>query len=166
MTDEAKTTDDEQKVDRLAPGAELWEKSIELRGRPPVFEAPEQLEDEVFSYLQWVKDNPLVELKAFGTGLILRVPKKRYPTASGCAMYCGVTPRAWRHWKAKGHHLKDVVEWAEEMMLQIKMEGAASGFFNSTIVARDVGLKDKSEVAADLTINVIDNFDGENDDDE
>lgn len=140
---------------------EVWEVARDWGGRPPAYDDPADLQKDVSAYLTWVRENPLWEIKAFGTGLVCKVPKKRYPTAAGCAVFCGVAPRTWRSWKAPDHPLKDVVEQAEEIMLQIKMEGAASGFFNSTIVARDVGLKDKTEVDANMTVNVIDNFDGD-----
>lgn len=142
--------------------AEVWQVARDWGGRPPQYDDPADLQADVFAYLEWVDKNPLWETKAFGTGLVCKVPKKRYPTASGCALFCGVAPRTWRSWKSPDNQLRDVVEHAEEMMLQIKMEGAASGFFNSTIVARDVGLKDKTEVDQNMTVNVIDNFDGEN----
>ncbi len=141
--------------------AEIWQVARNWGGRPPTYDDPADLEKDVIAYLQWVQDNPLWEVKAFGTGLVCKVPKKRYPTAPGCALFCGVAPRTWRDWKAPGHKLRDVVMQAEEMMLQIKMEGAASGLFNSTIVARDVGLKDRTEVDANMTVNVIDNFNGD-----
>ena len=142
--------------------AEIWEVARNWAGRPPRYDTPEELQADINSYLRWVQDNPLWEVKAFGTGLVCKIPKKRYPTISGCAIFCGVVPRTWRSWKAPDHPLREVIENAEELMLQIKMEGAASGFFNATIVARDVGLKDKSEVDTSMTVNVIDIFEGEN----
>lgn len=145
---------------------EVWQDARDWGGRPPTYDNPEDLQADVFAYLKWVQENPLWETKAFGTGLIAKVPKKRYPTASGCAIFCGVAPRTWREWKSAEHPLREVVVQAENMMTQIKMEGAASGFFNSTIVARDLGLKDKTETDASLTVNVIDSFKGDNQDED
>ena len=159
------SNDDGKKADQepiKSLNKEVWEVAKNWAGRPPAYETAEALQEDVNSYLKWVADNPLFETKAFGTGLVTEVPRKRYPTVEGCAIYCGVVSRTWRSWKVPDHPLRDVVIQAEEMMAQIKLEGAASGFFNSTIVARDLGLKEKSEVDTKMTVNVIDNFDGEN----
>ena len=164
MTDDQHQNDDQEPIKKRTQ--ELWQVAKKRSGHPFTYETAEELQGDINSYLQWVRENPLYETKAFGTGLVCEIPKKRYPTAAGCALYCGVNPRTWRLWKSPDHHLRGTVLQAEEMMTQIKMEGAASGFFNSTIVARDLGLKEKTEVDANMTVNVIDNFDGEDEDSE
>lgn len=155
---------DDDNPDAPRPGfertPEVWE--VAKRGKRPTYSDPEVLADDVIEYLRWVSQNPLIRAKAFGTGLVMQERVKRYPTVAGCAIYLGVAPRTWRDWKAPDHPLQETVLWAEGIMRQIKLEGAAAGIFNSVIVARDLGLRDKSEIDTSVTVNVIDNFEGDN----
>ena len=127
-----------------------------LGGRPPLYFDPDDLLKTVFAYLEWVSCNPLYDYKLTLKGSLFEVPKKRYPTNAACARFCGIAPRTWRSWKKEKHPLREVVEFAESIIRQIKMEGVAVGLFRPNIVARDIIICTDDTVKVDLTINLID----------
>ena len=110
------------------------------------------------AYLAWVKDNPRYIPKVFANGAQHAVPYSRYPTARGCALFCGVARSTWYTWKEEGHRLKETIEWAEDMFAQENLEGAMTGEYNAAIVARHLGLKEQSEVDTTLKVEVVDRF--------
>ena len=149
-------------TDEPRHGEQLWRVAKKQRGRdghPPTFETPDDLLDAAYAYLEWVDANPLYEFKAFSTGQVLRVPKMRYPTIEGLCLHMGIVSRTWRSWRTPDHPLGDAVERVQALLVQQRMEGGAAGFFNPLIVARDLGLKDRSEQKRDVTVNVVDTYD-------
>ena len=132
------------------------------KGRRPIFDSPEPFLEQVLAYLAWVKDNPRYIIKVFANGAQISVPHTRYPSARGCALFMGIAPRTWRSWKQRDDEdpLKKAVLWAEEVFTQEKMEGVVTGEFSAAIVARDLGLRDKEDEEAALSVQVIDHFEG------
>ena len=156
MADEAKNQD-QGDDGRFLPNNQIWMRR-KSNGAPYIFETDEQFREAVYAYLEWINDNPLYESKAFASGLILRVPLARYPTMRGLALFIGVSHHNFDKWNKPGHHLEEAMAWAHDAILQVKMEGGAAGFFNQLIVARDVGLTERSEVKTDMSIEVVDKF--------
>ena len=134
----------------------MYANNNNLGGRPPLYSDPDHLLRSIFAYLDWVSRSPLYDYKLTSKGSLIEVPKKRYPTNAACARFCGVAPRTWRSWKDEKHPLYDVVEFAESIIQQIKMEGVAVGLFRPNIVARDIIICTDDTVKVDLTINLID----------
>lgn len=134
-------------------GNKLWQQN-EQTGAPKMFESPAALWDVAQGYFKWVDDNPLLEEKAFGTGLVLDVKKKRPYTLGAFCIYCGVTPSYFRNFRLVRKDKTDsdsvdfmtVIEHIETAIYEQKFEGASSGFFNANIIARDLGLIDKKEI--------------------
>jgi hypothetical protein len=61
-------------------------------------------------------------------------------------LHIGVSHRRWNEWRTDRPDLRDVMEWAEDVIWQQKFSGAAAGLLNAAIVARELGLADKSEL--------------------
>lgn len=143
------------------PGNKFW-RNREKHGRPTLIETPEKMLDLAFEYFDWVDENPLWEMKAFGTGLILKVPKVRPMTIAGLCIHLGIHRRTWLMYRER-EAFADACAAIDEIIFQQKFEGAAAGLLNPAIIARDLGLADKKDVDATLTIEVVDSYGEDND---
>lgn len=143
-------------------GNEYWKRRT-FNGAPRAFETPEDLTKAVFEYVQFCQDNPIYEHKAFGTGLILKVPKMRAPTATGFCVWFGVSRSVWEKYKLKDD-FKDCIQELSDVLFQINFEGAAAGMLNPAIIARQLGLADKVEADQTVTVEVVDRFEEPDDD--
>jgi len=139
---------------RFLPKNEFW-KVRSTHGRSPKFETAEMLADACEQYFQWVADNPLYEMKPFAyQGAVVQEPvaKMRAMTIGGLCLFLDVSEQAWFSWKIEGGEkyrpdLVDVMTRAEAVIRKQKFEGAAADLLNANIIARDLGLADKSEVS-------------------
>lgn len=134
----------------------FWDASPH-NGRTPHYDDPDKMRADALEYLQWVDDNPLYEVKAFGTGYTAKVPKMRAATQSGLQIFLGMSRQSWQDYRKKDL-FSAVVEEIEQMISEQKFVGAAAGFLNANIIARDLGLVDKQEADVRNTILVQDNF--------
>ena len=151
-----------------AKGNQFW-KARSSHGRKPIFEDSEKLWESCQEYFQWCEDNPLEEEKIFhNQGEITRavITKMRAMTISGLCIFLGICESTWSNYKSKDGFLA-VVTRADRVIYTQKFAGAAADMLNSNIIARDLGLKDKShnehsgpnggaiEVDNNWTINVV-----------
>lgn len=129
------------------PGNRFWEAKSSY-GRKPHFESPEQLWEASVEYFKWVHDNPLYEdtLVSFqGKSKHEAVAKMRAMTISGLCIFLDISQRSWSDYRAK-NAFSPVVSAIEDVIKTQKFEGASAGFLNANIIARDLGLADKSEL--------------------
>lgn len=154
--------DDEGRGDKgyFLPGNKFWHMR-KKHGGPRIFETPDDLEAACMQYFDWVDENPLYEAKAFGSGLRMNVPKARAMTIHGLCIFIGIGRRTWDSYRDR-EEFKEVIEMAESVMFDQKFAGAAAGFFSAAIIARDLGLADKTQVETDLTVEVVDRFGEDN----
>ncbi|MCK5603198.1 DNA-packaging protein [Candidatus Pacearchaeota archaeon] len=146
-----------KKIDLLLKRGSKYKRSWDnghMIGRPPAFNSPEQLYELAQEYFQWIEDNPLLESKMCsfqGVNEVEEVPKKRPFTLGGLCLYLGVhlnTLLAYRDYA----NYSDVYKYIELTIREQKFEGAAAGFFNHAIIARDLGLKG-DETTVNVTVN-------------
>lgn len=119
------------------------------RGANPKFETPEDLLEAVVDYFDSLDSDGLYEQKAFayqGEVVLEDVKKMRAPTIRGLCFFLGVRPERWADWRRTREDLSRVIEWADDWIYQRKYEGASAGLLNPNIIARDLGLTDKSEI--------------------
>jgi len=126
-------------------GNEFWKLRLK-HGRSHAIETAEQLWENFLEYAQWINENPLIEIDYKGKDAIqVEMPKMRPFTKDGFALACGLSE--WRiidEWRdRKG--FSQIITCIEKQIINQKFEGAASGFFNPNIIARDLGLTEKSE---------------------
>ncbi|MFL5786657.1 MAG: terminase small subunit [Flavisolibacter sp.] len=134
---------------------QFW-KLRESHGREKIFETPEELWKTACEYFQWVDDNPLYEEKVFGSNVTM-YPKKRRPyTIAALCYYCQIGESTWKDYKNKYPEYSKVIEAIEQVMYSQKFEGAAVGFFNPAIIARDLGLAEKVESKQEINNNNAD----------
>ena len=140
-------------------GNQFW-KARSRHGRDRIFSSADALWEACCDYFEWVDSNPLYETKAFSyQGCVTQeeVPKMRAMTLNGLCIFLDIDDSTWRDWR----DVKDfssVVSKVDKIIYEQKFTGAAADLLNPNIIARDLGLTDKSQV--DNTLRVID--DGSN----
>lgn len=115
------------------------------------FSSPQALWDKCVEYFEWVEDNGFREPQLFHyQGEITRthVMKRRAMTMGGLWIYLGISHSAWNQWEHSDNPaLVSVCETVSAIIREQKFTGAAAGQFNPAIIARDLGLVDKQELA-------------------
>ncbi|MDR5020031.1 DNA-packaging protein [Yersinia rochesterensis] len=128
-------------------GNRFWE-ARSSHGRNPIFGSPEELWTACCEYFEWVEANPLWEMKAFayqGEVTQERIAKMRAMTITGLIIYLDITRQTWSAYKVKEDFIT-VTTRAEEIIYDQKFSGAAADLLNANIIARDLGLKEQSQV--------------------
>lgn len=136
-------------------GNQFW-KARSKHGRDKIFSTPECLWSSCVEYFQWVEDNPLLEQKIFhANGQITKdtVSKMRAMTLTGLRLFLGIDAQTWTNYKAREDFI-GVITRAEEIIYDQKFAGAAADLLNANIIARDLGLADKTEVKQSVTAKV------------
>lgn len=133
---------------RFSVGNRFWE-ARSSHGANPKFETAEQLADACQQYFTWNHENPLFadQLVTFrGHATHEPVAKMRAMTLAGLCMFIDVSKETWNEWRKSRSDLSDVITRAEAVIYRQKFEGASADLLNGNIIARDLGLADKSEV--------------------
>jgi hypothetical protein len=128
-------------------GNRFWE-ARSSHGTNPAFDNPDQLWSACVEYFQWTDENPLKAEKLFShNGEIIRgeYSKIRAMTVEGLCNFLGITSRTWRNYRDKDDFFP-VTERVEQILFEQKFTGAAADLLNANIIARDLGLADKSEL--------------------
>lgn len=136
------------KTGHFLPGCRLWE-ARSRAGRRPKFETPEALWAACVEYFEWCEANPLVEdnLVVYqGNVKHETTSKMRAMTQSGLCIFLDIDYSAWRHWRVDRPDLVPMMERVEQIIYTQKFSGAAAGLLNPLIIARELGLSDKTEL--------------------
>ncbi len=149
----------------MTPGNQFW-KLRSRHGRKKLFETPELLWKAACEYFQWCQDNPWYkteQIRQPGKGykdsegeyhppeLTTDIPTDRPFTIQGLCLYLDCNTVYFNQFekalKGKEDELSvgfsQIVLRIRETIYQQKFEGAAVGAFNASIIARDLGLRDK-----------------------
>ena len=140
---------------RFKPGNRFWE-ARSSAGPKPKFETAEALWAACVEYFEWVEDNPLWEDKLVtfqGAATHEPVARMRAMTLTGLCLFIDVTIETWTQWRRSRADLSEVLTRAEAIMRDQKFSGAAADLLNPNIIARDLGLADKSEVSG-VVVNI------------
>lgn len=148
-------------------GNRFWELRSK-HGRDKLFETPALLWKAACEYFEWCEKNPLMETEAKvtsdGAGLgssvqMIELPKMRPFTLHGLCLYLDCNTAYFRSFKSQERAQKEdystVIGKIEETIYNQKFSGAAAGFLNANIIARDLGLSDKTEMSGELTVKQI-----------
>lgn len=128
-------------------GNQFW-KARSSHGRAPIFATPDVLWNACEQYFQWVEENPLWEAKPFafqGVVTVENLPKMRAMTISGLCIFLDIDKTTWFEY-AKNKDFSHITSRVEEIIRTQKFEGASADQLNANIIARDLGLVDKSEL--------------------
>ncbi|MES1987851.1 MAG: terminase small subunit [Pseudomonadota bacterium] len=129
------------------PGNRFWE-ARSSHGRNPIFATPEELWDACVEYFEWNEENPLYEAKPFsfqGDSWTENVAKMRVMTLASLQLFLQISDTGWRNYKARQDFV-DVCNMVEKSIREQKFAGASAGLFNPMIIARDLGLKENTEI--------------------
>lgn len=157
-------------------GNQFW-KLRSSHGRDKLFETPELLWQAACEYFDWCDRNPLMEVeqakgvakpvKDKKTGRLkwppnlIELPKMRPYTLHGLCLYLDCNTAYFRSFKSQERAQKEdfstVIAKIEEIIYNQKFSGAAAGFLNANIIARDLGLQDKvaTEHSGGLALEAI-----------
>lgn len=132
---------------------EFW-KFRSKHGRNKLFDSPELLWEEAVKYFQWCVDNPLIEVDFRGKDAVeVYLPKMQAFTWAGLEYYLDMDLRRYRdalngslHSGGSHDDFVQVLVRINNVIYNQKFTGAAAGLLNPNIIARDLGLTDKSEV--------------------
>lgn len=130
------------------PGNKFW-LVRSSHGRKPIFETPDDLWNAACEYFQWVEENPLYEdrLVTFqGVATHEPVAKMRAMTIAGLCLFLDISRQGWFEYCAKPD-FSDVTKTIDDVIRSQKFAGAAADLLNANIIARDLGLADRSELS-------------------
>jgi len=132
---------------KFEAGNQFW-KARSSHGRKPIFANPDVLWEAACEYFEWNEANPLWEIKSYqyqGVPVQDQIPKMRAMTEAGLCVFLDITTTCWADYKNKADFSEVTTRICDIIRTQ-KFEGAAAEFLNANIIARDLGLSDKSEV--------------------
>ena len=128
-------------------GNQFW-KARSSHGRNPIFATPDDLWTACCEYFEWVEDNPLYEDKLTsyqGVNTHEPVAKMRAMTVTGLCIFLDISVQGWTEYRAKDD-FSEVTSRVDNIIRDQKFTGAAADLLNPNIIARDLGLADKSEL--------------------
>lgn len=167
-------------------GNQFW-KLRSSHGREKLFAEPKLLWEAACEFFQWCDENPFKEAEQARNGGgkrkaevgtegiesvpsgIVELPRMRPYTIQGLCIYLGTHSTYFHEFEAALKGKEDPVSkdfsqiclTIREIIYTQKFTGAAAGFFNPQIIARDLGLVDKKENALKVAEPLIIAFDGD-----
>lgn len=162
-------------------GNQFW-KLRSKHGRDRLFKTPELLWEAASEYFEWCDSHPeqILEQKKGNqtlkiavdvdaedlkelTSPLVAIPTKIPYTIQGLCLYLDCNKKYFDDFETSlvgkedeiAKDFSQIISRIREIIYNQKFTGAAVGCFNQSIIARDLGLVDKKEVAGDLTVTTI-----------
>ncbi len=123
-------------------GNQYWKLAHDFR-KPKRYQ-PGELLDKATEYAAWCEKNPLYEQKVFGTGVRMKVPKMRAMTIQGFCLFANMAYSTWQEYEKQDAY-SVITTHIRGMFFSQKLEGAAADLLNPNIIARELGLAEKSD---------------------
>lgn len=123
-------------------------------GRDKIFSDPETLRAACYEYFEWCEENPLWEEKVFSATEGIRrtrIAKMRATTQVGMCLFIGMTQETWGEYRKK-EGFSSVCKEIDHIIYQQKFAGAAADLLNPAIIARDLGLAEKTENKSTVSV--------------
>jgi len=131
-----------------APKNNQFWKARSSHGRNPKFENDEQLWDACCEYFEWVDAHPLVAtelVKHAGKYKTAKINKMRAMTKAGLCIFLDISETTFDNY-AKNDDFLGVITRVKAIIKTQKFEGASADLLNPNIIARDLGLSNKTEL--------------------
>lgn len=129
-------------------GNQFW-KARTRHGVRTIMESPEKLQEACIEYFEWIEQNPIIEERVGFSPSGVHKSDVKHPHAMtiwGLSIFLGITSSTWYAWKKDRDDLKPVIAWAEEIIKVQKFSNAAAGLMNANLIAREMGLAEKTIV--------------------
>lgn len=149
-------------------GNQFW-KLRSKHGRDKLFTSPELLWEAACEYFEWCEENPLIEVDFKGKDADrVELPKMRAFTIHGLCLYLDCNTKYFNDFKSEEGHedFSEVITRVMDIIYNQKFTGAAAGFLNPNIIARDLGLSDKQQVNQTLSLTPFNGIEMVNEDPE
>lgn len=133
------------------------ERSVD--GRKKDFETPSELWDAFIEYIEWSKNNPWVKYEVIKSGKdmgkLITIPIEKPLSLLAFSNYCGLTKQGLYNYGEKESYKEyfDIFTRIKGICENQKIEGSEVGCYNANIVARVLGLADKTENKTDLSVS-------------
>lgn len=146
-------------------GNQFW-KLRNKHGRDTLFKSPELLLESAHEYFEWCDKHAWYKQEAVKSGAecgrIIDIPIRRPYSMSGLCVYLGCAQSYFNTFKKKcSLDFKEVIERIENIIETQQFEGAVTGQFNASIIARKLGLREQTDIVANekttFKIEVVDN---------
>lgn len=133
-------------------GNQFW-KLRSKHGRDKLFASPELLLESAFEYFQWCDDNPWVTTKTSSSEkgtFTEEKPTQRPYSKTGWYVYIGCSDTWLKEFKrTASEDFLLVIKEIENIIDTNQWEGASVGAFNANIIARTLGLKERTDTTTD-----------------
>ena len=109
---------------------------------------PTRLKNEAIKYFEWVEANPFKVTKAAmfqGEQIDLTEEKPRIMTIGAFCRFVGIGEQTLADY-GKQDAYSGIVSDIKGLIYDYKLEGASAGLFNSNIIARELGLGERTVV--------------------
>lgn len=145
-------------------GNQFW-KLRNKHGRETLFESSELLLQSANEYFEWCDKHTWYKQEAVKSGVecgrIIDIPIRRPYSMSGLCVYLGCSQSYFGSFKKKcTADFREAIERIENIIETQQFEGAVTGQFNASIIARKLGLKEQTDIVANdktvFKIEVID----------
>ena len=128
------------------PGNKFW-LLRSTHGRNPIFKKPKDLWEAACEYFEWAQTNPISAQDNKGTKNVNEVDFVRPFTIYALCIYLDIGRSTWNDYR-DNNDFSLVVHKIDDIIYNQKFEGAAVGIFNHNIIARDLGLTDKTDITS------------------
>lgn len=144
-----------------APAGNQFWRIRSKHGREKLFATPDLLLQACEEYFNWVDAHPWYKVEAIkggdSVGQLIKIPTARPYTIQGLCRYLDCNSVWFNQFETslvdkideESKGFSKIITHVREIIYQQKFEGAAVGSFNGNIIARDLGLREASNV--DLT---------------
>jgi hypothetical protein len=135
---------------------EYW-KLRSKHGRDKKYKDSGEFADKANEYFSWCIDNPLKEEIVHGKdSKIIKLNKMRPFTIEGLCNFMDISVQCFLNYEKRDGFI-EITTRVRQIIYNQKFEGAAAGFLNTNIIARDLGLVEKQEhdMRGNININLI-----------
>lgn len=119
---------------------------------------PDGLWAKAQEYFDWCVEHPWQKNEAVksgdNAGMIISIPTATPFTLKGLCLFAGIDFKTFENY-SKNEEFIHITTRIRDICYTQKFEGAAVGAFNPNIIARDLGLVDKTEQSGGLKITFV-----------
>lgn len=128
-------------------GNQFW-KLRAKHGRDKIFETPEIMLEACYEYFEYQSEQSWNKIDYRGKDADrVEIPTSSPFTLTGLCIFLGVNTKYFTEFeKSCSKDFSEVITHVRDIIYNQKFEGAATGAYNSNIIARDLGLIDKKEL--------------------